>query len=207
MHITVQLTPDGRRFEFELLPEGDLWFLNPTGHSRVNRCNTAGLITAFDLVKQTAGRTAPERERERRRCRLDYPWLCPHDPWRPCQNPRLTRNARALAVIATSNYEPVLQPVGQMTLFEPHVTHRRVWRQRVSGQVIDSGLRPFQPAGVVCKTMAVAAMEWLRHRQGWDPLAWQIRPLDKGHKAGEAWAARMAARYAGRYRPCTFDEF
>jgi hypothetical protein len=42
MQVGVQLTPDGRRFEFELLPDSDMWSLNPVGRSRVNCCNEAG---------------------------------------------------------------------------------------------------------------------------------------------------------------------
>ncbi len=52
--------------------------------------------------------------------------------------------------------------------------------------------------------MAVATMEWLKRKHGWSPLAWKIRPLDEGRKAGEALVAEMATRYAGRYPPCTF---
>ncbi|MEB2286606.1 MAG: hypothetical protein OZ934_00680 [Anaerolineae bacterium] len=202
MHITVQLTPDGRRFEFELLPDGDMWYLNPVGSSRTRRCNDAGLIAAFELVKQTAERTAKERERERRRCRFDFPWQCPHYPDCPCRKPHATRNRRNLAVISTSYYERVLQPVGQMSLFEPHVTHRQMWRHITSNELVDAPLRPFRPGPIVCKQMAVATMEWLKRKQGWSPLAWKIRPMDEGR--GEEWAEQMAVRYAERYGPCTF---
>jgi len=204
MHITVQLTPDGRRFEFELLPDGDMWFLNPVGSSRIRRCNDAGLVAAFELVKQTAEHTAKERERERRRCRYDFPWQCPHYPDCPCRKPHATQNRRNLAVISTSYYESVLQPVGQMSLFEPRITHRSVWKHGTTGEVIDIPLRPFNPALTVCKQMAVATVEWLKRDQGWKPLAWKIRPLDAGRKAGEAWAVEMAIKHADRYPPCTF---
>ncbi|NLF76675.1 MAG: hypothetical protein GX573_13340 [Chloroflexi bacterium] len=204
MHITIQLTPDGRRFEFVLLPDGEMWCLNPVGRCPVNRCNDAGLIAAFELVKQTAERTANERERERRRCRYDFPWQCPHYPNCPCRKPHATRNRRKLAVISTSYYERVLQPVGQMSLFEPRLTHRQVWKHCASGEIVDAPLRPFSPALTVCKEMAVATMEWLKRTQGWKPLAWKIRPLDEGRKAGETWAEEMAVKHAERYPPCTF---
>jgi len=204
MQITVQLTPDGRRFEFELLPDGDMWFLNPVGSSRIRRCNDAGLVAAFELVKQTAEHTAKERERERRRCRYDFPWQCPHYPDCPCRKPHATQNRRNLAVISTSYYESVLQPVGQMSLFEPRITHRSVWKHGTTGEVIDIPLRPFNPALTVCKQMAVATVEWLKRDQGWKPLAWKIRPLDAGRKAGEAWAEEMAIKHAERYPSCTF---
>ncbi len=204
MHISIQLTPDGRRFAFDLNPDGDIWFLNPEGSSRVNRCNDAGLIAAFELVKQTAERTAQERERERRRCRWDFPWQCPHYPHCPCRKPHMARNRRDLAVISTSYYESVLQPVGQMSLFESHVTHRRAWKHCATGEIVEAPLRPFRPAMTVCKQMAVATMEWLKRNQGWHPLAWKIRPLDEGRMTGEAWVEEMAARYAERYGPCTF---
>jgi hypothetical protein len=202
MRITVQLTPDGRRFEFELLPDGDLWHLNLVGSSQTRRCNDAGLATAFDLIKQTAERTARERERERRRCRLDFPWQCPHYPDCPCRKPHATRNRRNLAVISTSSYESVLQPVGQMSLFAPHVTHRQMWKHITSGELVDAPLRPFRPGAIVCKQMSVAAMEWLKRKQNWTPLAWKICPLDE--ERGEEWAEQMALRYAERYGPCTF---
>jgi hypothetical protein len=178
--------------------------LNPVGRSPVNRCNGAGLIAAFQLVRQTAERTAKEHERELKRCRWDLPWQCPHYPHMPCRKPRATRNRRNLAVISTSYYERVLQPVGQMSLFEPHVTHRQVWKHCTTGEIIDTPLRPFRPALTVCKQMSVATMEWLKRDQGWSPLAWKIRPLDRSLKDGEAWADEMAAKHAERYPPCTF---
>ncbi|HMN12861.1 MAG: hypothetical protein GX573_01855 [Chloroflexi bacterium] len=203
MQISIQLTPDGRRFEFDLVPDGEMWRLNPVGRSPVNRCNEAGLTAAFQLARQSAERTAKERERELKRCRWDLPWQCPHYPHMPCRKPRTTQNRRNLAVISTSHYESVLQPVGQMSLFEPGVTHRRVWKHCASGEVIDAPLRPFSPALTVCKQMAVATMEWLKRDQGWRPLAWKIRPMDQT-KAGEAWADEMAGRYEGKYQPCMF---
>lgn len=203
MQIGIQLTPDGRRFEFDLVSDGELWRLNPVGRSPVNRCNEAGLIAAFQLVRQTADRTANERERELKRCRWDLPWQCPHYPHMPCRKPHATQNRRNLAVISTSYYERVLQPVGQMSLFEPNVTHRRVWKHCTTNEIADVPLRLFNPALTVCKQMAVATMEWLKRDQGWSPLAWKIRPLDEG-KTGEAWADEMATRYEGKYQPCMF---
>ena len=203
MQIGIQLTPDGRRFEFDLVPDGEMWRLNPVGRSPVNRCNEAGLIAAFQLVRQTADRTANERERELKRCRWDLPWQCPHYPHMPCRKPHATQNRRNLAVISTSYYERVLQPVGQMSLFEPNVTHRQIWKHCTTNEIVDVPLRPFNPALTVCKQMAVATMEWLKRDQGWSPLAWKIRPLDET-KAGEAWADEMAARYEGKYQPCMF---
>jgi hypothetical protein len=199
MKIGIQLTPDGRRFDFDLIPDGDMWRLNPVDRSPVNRCNDAGLIAAFQLARQSAERTAKERERELRRCRWDLPWQCPHYPHMPCRKPRATRNRRKLAVISTSYYERVLQPVGQMSLFEPHVTHRQVWKHCATDDIVDAPLRPFRPALTVCKQMAVATMEWLKRDQGWRPLAWQIRPLDRSRKRGEAWAEAMATKHADRY--------
>ena len=58
MKIGVQLAADGRRFEFDLIPAGDIWCLNPAGRRPVNRCNDVGLIAAFQIVRQTAERTA-----------------------------------------------------------------------------------------------------------------------------------------------------
>ena len=78
MQIGIQLTPDGQRFEFDLVPDDEMWCLNPVGRRPVNRCNEAGLIIAFQLVRQTADRTAKQRERELKRCRWDLPWQCPH---------------------------------------------------------------------------------------------------------------------------------
>jgi len=204
MKIGIQLTLDGRRFEFDLIPDDEMWRLNPVGRNPVNRCNEAGLIAAFQLVRQTSERTAKERERELKRCRWDLPWQCPHYPHMPCRKPRATQNSRNLAVISTSYYERVLQPVGQMSLFEPSVTHHQVWKHCASGEIVDTPLRPFRPALTVCKQMAVATVEWLKRDQGWKPLAWKIRPLDEGRQAGEAWAEEMAAKHAERYPPCTF---
>jgi hypothetical protein len=204
MKISIQLTPDGRRFEFDLIPDDEMWCLNPVGRSPANRCNEAGLIAAFQLARQTAERTAKERERELKRCRWDLPWQCPHYPHMPCRKPRTTQNRRNLAVISTSYYESVLQPVGQMSLFEPGVTHRRVWKHCASGEVIDAPLRPFSPALTVCKQMAVATMEWLKRDQGWTPLYWKILPLDRSAQAGGAWSEEMATKHAERYPPCTF---
>ncbi len=56
MRIGIHLTPDGRRFEFDLIPDDEMWRLNPVGRSAVNRCNEAGLIAALELVRQTAPR-------------------------------------------------------------------------------------------------------------------------------------------------------
>lgn len=105
-------------------------------------------------------------------------------------------------MISTPYYERVLQPVGQMSLFEPHVTHRQMWRHISSGELVDAPLRPFRPGPIICKQMAVATMEWLKRKQNWNPLARKIRPLDKGW--GEEWAEQMAVRYAERYGPCAF---
>jgi len=207
MQIGIQLTPDGRRFEFDLVPDGDLWWFNPVGYSQTRRCNEAGLIAALQIVRQTAELTAQERERERRRCFWDFPWLCPHYPHCPCRKPYAARNRRDLAVISTSYYASVLQPVGQMSLFAPHITHRQVWQHCSTDEMIEAPLRPFRPAMTVCKQMAVATMEWLKRNQGWQPLAWKIRPLDEGRKTGEDWAEELAARYDGRYAPCMFHTF
>jgi hypothetical protein len=204
MQIGIQLTLDGRRFEFDLVPDGDLWWFNPVGHSQTRRCNEAGLIAALQIVRQTAERTAQERERERRRCRLDFPWQCPYYPHCPCRKPHVARNRCDLAVISTSYYEAVLQPVGQMSLFAPHITHRQVWQHCSTREIIEAPLRPFRPALTVCKQMAVATMEWLKRDQGWAPLYWKILPLDRSVKSGSAWSEDMATRHAERYPPCTF---
>jgi len=91
-----------------------------------------------------------------------------------------------------------------MSLFEPSITHHQVWKHCASGEIVDTPLRPFRPALTVCKQMAVATVEWLKRDQGWMPLAWKIRPMDEGRKAGEAWAEEMAIKHAERYPPCTF---
>jgi hypothetical protein len=73
-----------------------------------------------------------------------------------------------LAVISTSSYDSVLQPVGQMSLFAPHVMHRQMWKHITSGELVDALLRPFRPGVIVCKQMTVVSMEWLKRKQNWD---------------------------------------
>jgi hypothetical protein len=52
-----------------------------------------------------------------------------------------------------------MQPVGQMSLFEPSITHHQVWKHCASGEIVDTPLRPFRPALTVGKQMAVATVE------------------------------------------------
>ena len=92
MRIGIQLTPDGRRFELDLIPNDEMWCLNMVGHNPVNRCDESRLITAFQLARQTAECTAKQRERELKRCRWDLPWQCPHYPHMPCKKTHATQN-------------------------------------------------------------------------------------------------------------------
>ncbi len=68
MHIGIQLTPNGRRFDFDLIPDGEMWYLNPVGRSPVNRCNEAGLIAAFQLAKQSSYHQDNHKRYEIRSC-------------------------------------------------------------------------------------------------------------------------------------------
>lgn len=198
MRIGIQFHTDGQRYEFDLTPDSSGWRFNH------NRCNNAGLVAALNVIHQNAERTAQQVEHDRRRCRWDglgFDWQCPHYPAMPCRKPHARQNKPLLAVISSSYYGPVIRPIGQMSLFEPNITHRRQW-QHVTGQIIDAPEQPFTTRVIVCKEMALIALNVLQQHE--HPIAWRVRPVNET-KAGEAWAEAMAQRHAGRIAPCVFQ--
>jgi hypothetical protein len=179
-----------------------LWVLT-TGKGSPVHSNAAGLVTAFEMLRNRAETSPEQAARERKRCALGMPWQCPHPDF-PCLRVRYRKNWKHLARIGLSDYQSRFVPVGQMSLFEPNVTHRRVWKHVSTGAIREQPEQPISQVMVVCKQMAVATVEWLKRQQGWDPVVWKIRPLDAHHKCGRQWTEMMATRYPDRLPACTF---
>jgi hypothetical protein len=193
--LTVELRPipDAERPPY-FLDDKTLWYWGSNGIG-----NEAALIFALQVLHDRAMLTAREVERERNQCEW-FPWQCPHGALHLCLRRAYRRNQ---VLLRDSYFERYQQPIVQLSLFDP-ATHRPVWRHIRTGEIVDQVERPFETLRVVCEEMAVAALEWMKNREGLTPAAWRLEPADGRRKR---WGREMAEQYAGRVPACVFDEW
>lgn len=117
----------------------------------------------------------------------------------PCRQPR--RNRHLLVKIGAWYWKPEKRPIGQMSIFEPHRTHKQVWVNTRTGREQDEHPDP-QLVMISCKSVALAQTKWLETREGWKPPAWRIIPLTDT-KADLDWKESMIAKHG--LRACVFD--
>jgi hypothetical protein len=214
LEIGIWLDKSHAMLEVDLRPPSngdDLWtavrWQYTTGGTRFHstvRCNVSGLVHLFQNFERLASTSPRQAANKQPHCALDFPWRCPlrgADRF-ACVSRRSKR--KLLAMISFSNYESHLVSVGQLSLWRPSVTHKRIWVNNRTGKVVDQAERPYIPVVTVCREMAVAALEWYQRQAGWcGVLAWRIKPLTN-RKVDRVWLDAMAVKHAGRIRACTF---
>ncbi len=132
------------------------------------------------------------------RCEPNPAFICPfakRGEGMPCLDPG--RNKKLLAKIGEWNWKQINVPIGQMSLFEPKRTHKVCWINTKNGEVVDKHPSPAY-AMVSCKHMAVAHVKWME-KNGWNPDAWRIIPLDDSNE----WREAMIEKHG--FRACVFD--
>lgn len=131
-----------------------------------------------------------------------YPWVCPYLAQgvpMPCHRRQQNRRASELVVLAFVNWVVTREPVGQMSLFEPGITHKQVFRHWKTGRKMEPYPKPAFYE-IVCKKMALAAIRWTE-KTGWlNPPDWRILPLKKEDLG---WNQQMIERH--NLKPCWFD--
>jgi len=195
MNIGIEIAA-GTRIEFELSPTADdLWRLGKVVS------NDSGLLTWFTLKRHQASRTPEEAHKEKHRCVLGAPWQCPFEHF-ICTQPR--KNRTKLAQVGYTDYVDHLQPILQLSLFEPDKKTKRVWKHVRTGAIADLAERPVEHVLYSCKQFAVAHTKYMESKLGWNPVRWRIRPLDRNQKAGQQWAEQQAERHQNHLPACTF---
>ena len=184
----------------EIKPDGvDNWLVSTQRSSSPARVNDAGLT--FFIQRHTA----PQDPHAKFRCVRDYPWQCPYmkndGGYCPCTG-KSANDREHLASLELTNYERRQEPIGQMSLFEPTKTHRGYWYNAKSGERVEGdGERPYSIVDVVCKPFAVASMEYLKRRLGFEALKWRILPMDDDMR----WVNDQQVKHSGRFSACVFD--
>ena len=214
MIIGMEFNERGRR-ELRITPTTSMWTVEyrHTSHNWLGGNGVANTSAVEYIIRhhcEQATRT-PRRSDNLPMCaKAGDRFPCPHRKV-ICSQQSLKKvaNQRKCAMILGSDYTSYLEPVGQMSIFSPTVTHRRMWRtERIRGGYslppIASGTQPFVPIETACKERAVAVMEILK-RCGWfgTANAWKVLP----YRVDPEWQQAQQEKYAGRYRPCTFDQF
>lgn len=200
----------GARYEFDMQPGGPFDWLVTLRDRHTYEINEATLDW---LIRRQHERQTAEPE-PRDACLQEFPWRCPTYPYQPCalRGAYKAEQRRDCAVIQVSPFEPVLEPVGQMSLDKPHVTHRRRWRHLyIPNRVVDRSERPFVAYERVCKRMAVPALlaiqagvrHWERPHDD-KRVKWRIVPLTT-RKADRAWLVEQQTKHAGRVPACVFE--
>lgn len=136
----------------------------------------------------------------RKRCE-GYPWVCPYiqrDEAPPCRKNQQKRRKSELVILAYVNWVVTIEAVGQMSLFEPGVTHKQVWRHWKSGRIMESYPKPVY-FETVCKQMALAAIRWNETSGFWTPPDWRMIPLVDD----PTWGEQMVEQH--NLKPCWFD--
>ncbi|HML21843.1 MAG TPA: hypothetical protein PKD09_09355 [Aggregatilinea sp.] len=209
MNVTVHLNPSSEPRELTIEPGGRYGFLVSFEDGKKHDVNEATLVFLLERIKEKQEHYDPHF---RQRCIKDFPWICPLYPYRPCGlwGPNKARQRRDLVDVQVSVYRDELQPVGQMSLFQPHVTHKRVYRNPYTNEVVESPTRPFSTQATVCKEMGVAAMEFLKHHPehfGMKPFLeadrWRLTPV----KPDAKWREEQQERYAGKIKTCVFEQY
>jgi len=184
----------------EIMPAGpDNWLVGEPGRRSTSSTNDAGLAWALANWRQRCDMTPTDLNRERNQCVMELDGMqCPCNFI--CQHKR----KRDTAIIVCSNYEPYLQPVGQMSLFD-QVSHRPAWRHRHTGRVVETEQRPVvSVSSIICKRMSVIILHKLQKLHP-DMAYWRIVPCDRG-KAARMWLTEMAEKNP-REKACVFDEW
>ena len=109
------------------------------------------------------------------------------------------------------DYQRVLIPVGQMSLFAPRVTHRVVWEHWRTGERIEARTLPMTYIMPACKHIAsrLLRQKWaaLQAAQGKKPYGYRVRTRGKTKKAqaqNTAWLLRQTERMHD-LPGCVFD--
>lgn len=159
------------------------------------KCNDAAMAWLeqhYPLVDETAGlcEWALIYDNKRVPCAFGNAMHCTGKMWRDEQ-----------VWLMYSLFAAELEPVGQMSLFEPHITQRRVWVNAVTGERVDSAERPFRHIHPACKARASALVLMHSTAKG---AAWRIVPILK--RKGAKWLLQEQQRMAGKVKPCVFEE-
>lgn len=137
------------------------------------------------------------------RCFWGTPWQCPFmlkGQGMPCLKPK--QHKRDVVEIGYVYWVEDYEPIGQMSLFAPRVTHRRVRRHYLKGHIISPEAQPqFYQAS--CRQFAVAFTKWWEKQDVLKPPAWRILPVGRMTKDHQRWANEQIQRH--KMKACVFE--
>lgn len=136
------------------------------------------------------------------RCEMGPLWICPFvaEGYKfPCLRPQ--HYHKQLVKVGYVNWVEAQEPIGQMSLFMPTVTHRRVRRHWKSGKELPLDSEP-RFVSVFCRRMVMAFIKHLEIKQGMKVPAWRIYPIKKPTKEHQAW---VNEHVRSGIKPCVFE--
>lgn len=173
------------------LPSDDLTHVSGNVYA-----NEAGLRWLADLQ-------ANRDPKAHTRCFWGTAWQCPfmlRGEGMPCLKPK--QHKRDVVEIGYVYWTEDYEPIGQMSLCAPRVTHRRVRRHYLKGHEISPDAQPqFYQAS--CRQFAVAFTKWWEKQGVLNPPAWRILPVGRMTKAHQQWADEQIKKH--RMKACVFE--
>ena len=136
------------------------------------------------------------------RCVFGPPWICPYahsGQGFAC----LSNNNDLIVDICYNNWTESYEPIGQMSLFAPNITHRRVRRHWKTGEELPPTSPP-AAVSIFCRKMAIAFIKWLENDQGWHVPQWRILPWGRGTNTFRDWSNQQILHH--KMKPCSFEE-
>lgn len=88
-----------------------------------------------------------------------------------------------------------------MSLFEPNISHRRVWEHIYTGEIVESREQPFTYWRTVCKGMVHAYLSLYQKKH---PEV-KLRAIPVYKRGRQKWLREQQEKFAGRIPPCVFD--
>jgi hypothetical protein len=162
------------------------------------RTNAAGLEF---MAKLKARQPYPDHCCEWAMVYADTEVPCPYGKLKAC----MIKTCRDKQVwLRFSPFRSELDPIGQMSLFAPAVTHRRVWVHVTTGQRIDQATRPFIDVHPACKVYCAKLILLHERVTPSEPgTQWRVAPVHK--RGAAAWLQKQQDKYAGQIKSCVFD--
>lgn len=142
--------------------------------------------------------------KEHTRCFWGPAWQCPFmlkGQGMPCLHPK--QHKQDVVGIGYIYWVEEYEPIGQMSLFAPRVTHRKVRRHYHSRRIVSDDAFP-QLYQYSCRQMALAFIKWWEKNDILRPPAWRILPVGgKTNKAHQQWANEQIQKHG--LKPCVFE--
>lgn len=139
------------------------------------------------------------------RCFWGPGWQCPFmlkGEGMPCLKPK--QHKKDVVEIGFIYWVEEHEPIGQMSLFAPRVTHRLVRKHYQKGTPVSDDAQPliYQAS---CRQFAVAFIKWWEKEDILRPPGWRIMPVGgKSTKLHDAWAGEQVKKHR-TMKACIFE--